>query len=191
MSIIAPRTKGSEIPPPTTPQETTAKLPMTDDGRPFRIATNTHYRKGTMWDLYRPPGTWGFLPRFNLNETWRVHEWDRDLDGRSAALPSPWAFYDRDPDDSENYHAAELQRKYGTQALTRVMHRCTPHIPYTAVAFSTPEGRFYVEDLNEDLWEFEGTYRSVDDFIENADWNKMHIIYEIDDASDAEYEEDG
>ncbi|KAJ7626404.1 hypothetical protein DFH06DRAFT_1228773 [Mycena polygramma] len=50
-----------------------------------------------------------------------------------------------------------------------------------------------LEDNDRGLWVFEGTYASAADFVENADWNKMHKMewhYFKDPTGDEEWEED-
>ncbi|KAJ6584311.1 hypothetical protein B0H19DRAFT_1227114, partial [Mycena capillaripes] len=79
MSLVAPRR--SDSPSIENDHPESVKLPMTDDGAPLRIAANLHQLncdcKRTMWDMYRPPGTWGFTPRYIYSEGKRVPgEWD-------------------------------------------------------------------------------------------------------------------
>ncbi|KAJ7860937.1 hypothetical protein B0H13DRAFT_2568671 [Mycena leptocephala] len=121
-------------------------------------------RKLTMWQMYRPPGTWRFAPRYIYKENSPVPEWDRSEDDQ---LPPPLC----------------------TKALTPVMFRCVPWLPEGQVAIFSSDGKYYLQDCDFKLWEFEGAYESAGDFIENADWNKMEQL-EDEDCRTYEWPED-
>jgi hypothetical protein len=117
-----------------------------------------------------------------------VPEWDRSDDDE---LPAPWAWFDaynvcEHPDE---WRLSELQRRFCTQALTPVMFRCVPWLPEGQVAVFSSDGKYYLQDCDFKLWEFEGAYESAGDFIENADWNKMEQL-EDEDCRTYEWPED-
>ncbi|KAJ7652121.1 hypothetical protein DFH06DRAFT_1206842 [Mycena polygramma] len=187
MSLVAPKPLES---PPTAGSShlesiKAPMLPMTDYGGPLRIAANTHVRKRTLWDTYRPPGTWGFAPRYTHNSDVKK-VWDRS---QHSVLPAPWAWFNPQNTPSQR-NVSELQRFWFTPALTPVMFRC-PELPGASnqMTVYSSHGKYYLEDedLGSRLWEFQGTYASVDDFIDNADWNKLDPMENEEDKEYYEY----
>ncbi|KAJ7430529.1 hypothetical protein B0H11DRAFT_928307 [Mycena galericulata] len=130
-----------------------------------------------------PAGTWRFLPRYLSSSVpgSGVFEWDRDEDDE---LPAPWVWYG----SWNDFDMLQLQERYHLPELTPVIFRCTPDMPVGEVAvFSSEDGTFYVQDHEPDLWQFEGTFTDDEDFVENADWNRLDPVAEFYYWEDPEY----
>ncbi|KAJ6498126.1 hypothetical protein C8R47DRAFT_320158 [Mycena vitilis] len=122
MSLVAPKPLES----PSTAESNHLEsiqppmLPMTDDGGPLRIAAKTHVRKRTMWDMYRPAGTWGFAPRY-IDDSDGKKVCDRS---EHSVLPAPWAWFSSQNAPSQEA-VSKLQHFWYTPPLTPVMFRCS------------------------------------------------------------------
>ncbi|KAJ6524455.1 hypothetical protein DFH09DRAFT_1418675 [Mycena vulgaris] len=138
-----------------------------------------------MWDMYRPLGTWGYEPRHAprrpgpaLPEATR--EWGNLL---PEELPEPWScdwamwpYTDSwsdlpDLDVVETFQQVLLQDMYGGPALTPAMY--VSHAGWWADCAVLFANSMYYLQADECMWKFDGTYASVADFVEHADWNKM------------------
>ncbi|KAJ7770596.1 hypothetical protein B0H16DRAFT_1715253 [Mycena metata] len=160
------------------------QLSMTDDGGPLQIPTPKHDLKRTRWDMYRPPGTWGFAPRSipNLSTDPPTFEWD--LDEFGSILPAPWALFD-DPDAPRTSSASVSSTGTGTStrntarlpttspSLKPVMFRFIDYRMPVVAVLSDAARRYYLCDEFDDLWEFEGRYASVEEFVREAGWDMM------------------
>ncbi|KAJ7770598.1 hypothetical protein B0H16DRAFT_1881586 [Mycena metata] len=163
---------------------------MTNDGGPLQIVTPKHYHKRTMWDMYGPPGTILFAPRYLYKERSSPREWDRS----EGPLPSPWVCFDapniyKTLRETMTALSVELERNFRTPPLSPAMFRCMPDCPWLnsvwdrPVVFSSAEGNYYLKDDECALWKFEGMYSSSEDFIHNADWNTMEWVESEDDRT--------
>ncbi|KAJ7770597.1 hypothetical protein B0H16DRAFT_1774578 [Mycena metata] len=181
MALVAPSEKESSTSTDDDEVEVTValggvKLPMTDDGGPLHIATPKHDLKRTMWDMYRPPGTWGFAPRFIVNTSTSppTLDWDQDED---SLVPSPWTMFDH-PDSALRtlefeWLFLDLPHQFYTRPLKPVMFRAFEDQGPHPVVLSDAEGKYYLYDELYHLWEFEGSYASHEDFVREADWDMM------------------
>ncbi|KAJ7272363.1 hypothetical protein C8J57DRAFT_1467814 [Mycena rebaudengoi] len=165
-------------------------LPLTESQNGLRLASIEPYRKRNLMATLSPKGTWGYLPRryercgLELLSDPRIATWPAIPDEQ---LPAPFTcdwtafspvdnWFDIGIDGSQ----IELRHRWGVPDLTPVMFMshsrfdCRYHLPTVLRA----EGKYYFwrwEDDPYDDWlrEFEGSYESVEDFIQNADWNKL------------------
>ncbi|KAJ7450354.1 hypothetical protein FB451DRAFT_1566587 [Mycena latifolia] len=171
------------------------KLPLTHSARGLRLAAAEPYGKHNLLAMTRPKGIWTFQPR----QPW-VREWSWGKGPAHAAswpaipdaqLPAPFtctwgAFHPTDNWYKLGFGEAfedtqeELRRCWGVPGLTPVMYLahirndCQHHIPVVLRAGATYYFWLYgSESIEPWLRKFEGTYECVEDFIKNADWNRL------------------
>ncbi|KAJ7040680.1 hypothetical protein C8F04DRAFT_1081734 [Mycena alexandri] len=189
------------------------KLPLTHSEKGLRLASAEPYRKRTLLDMTRPEGVWTFESRKEwLNRGWNYPapaSWPRIPD---KLLPEPFscAWHAFSPADDwyephskyEDWEAGPqlgLLRRWGVPDLAPVMFMAESHFDcmfYIPTILRTGETYYlwiWLEDpdvytISPILRKFEGTYASVEDFVENADWNKMYKI-ELDGDQES-YEEE-
>ncbi|KAJ7613751.1 hypothetical protein DFH06DRAFT_1484573 [Mycena polygramma] len=203
MTLVAPsKPKGEHIPPIFHQYAPFSALPLTTHGGKLRIAKND-WPKRTMWDLYRPPGTWGYEPRVDRISTRgsisrsvparAVKHWGNILD---AGLPEPWTCnwpdwdkteqWDGPPDYDFPFYKVDLERRFGIAGLEPVMFKQFPSIFVRTIL--SAGGRYYLQeaDIVGTLWRFDGVYETIEDFMQNGDWNRIH---EVEERECEEYEE--
>ncbi|KAJ6492805.1 hypothetical protein C8R47DRAFT_1319167 [Mycena vitilis] len=202
MMLVAPSKPGRESIPPIFHQFAPfSTLPLTMHGGKLRI-TKDNCQKRTMWDLYRPPGTWGYEPRVDRIST--RGSLSRSVPARAlkhwgnipdTKLPEPWTcnwpdwdrteYWDH-PSDHDFPCKANLERRFGIPGLEPVMFKQFPSLFLRTIL--SARGRFYLQEdeIVGTLWQFDGKYETIEDFMQNGDWNRMH---EVEERECEEYEE--
>ncbi|KAJ6554350.1 hypothetical protein B0H19DRAFT_1262723 [Mycena capillaripes] len=178
-------------------------LPITSHGGEIRIAKHKS-QKRTMWDLYRPPvSAWGYEPRFDrISRSFlssrvsakALRNWGNIPD---KDLPEPWTSnwldwdtaerWDGPPDYDFSYYKVDLERRFGIPALEPMMFKQSSSFYMRTILSSG--GRYYLQEDDRvgSLWEFGGTYVSIEDFLQNGDWN---MLKERDEIFSSDKEED-
>ncbi|KAJ7743844.1 hypothetical protein B0H16DRAFT_1560803 [Mycena metata] len=171
------------------------KLPLTHSERGLRLASAEPYRKRTLLDVTRPEGVWSFEPRkhwlnrHNDPAPAQTDSWPQIPDSQ---LPEPFscawhAFHPLEYQEWEADLQQELLHRWGVADLVPVMFLAesnfdtafyipivlrTGHTYYLWIWLEDPEAYVVAPTLRK----FEGTYTVVEDFVQNADWNRMHKL---------------
>ncbi|KAJ7743852.1 hypothetical protein B0H16DRAFT_1889833 [Mycena metata] len=192
------------------------QLPLTHSERGLRLASAEPYCKRTLVDVTKPKGVWMFesrkdwLTRRTLPAPAHSVTWPQIPDEQ---LPEPfscaWHAFPPTDDWYELYSSwedwqsgtqLELLRCWGVPDLTPVMfmaesqNDCQFYIPTVLRSGKTYYFWIWVEDppgWPPILGRFEGTYANVEDFVENADWNRMYQMEPGEDWANEEEEREG
>ncbi|KAJ6569232.1 hypothetical protein B0H19DRAFT_1373477 [Mycena capillaripes] len=150
-------------------------------------------RPRRFWDFHVPKTAWDYCPRMNFE--WKrtvARQHERDLAVRDwitipdARLPGPWKYNWSVWPYWTNEHPLEavLSRRYAldNEPLTPIMFNSFDYTCTTVFA-RAKTGTFYLYygpdeygRYEERLYAFFGGFSSVEDFIEEADWNQMENV---------------
>ncbi|KAF7367530.1 hypothetical protein MSAN_00816000 [Mycena sanguinolenta] len=187
--------RGKSFGDPIAPSPKLEPIPLTHSGEGLRRASDVPYSKCNLLAMTRPEGTWSFRPRASwIKEPWSSRDLPRPLPTiPDEHLPSPfscawlafrpaWYWY---PDlESPRYQPSyqeQLAYRWGVPDLEPIMFMAdhtgclnTLEAP-TVLRAGESYYLWLFEDDPTDPWlrKFEGTFKSVEDFMENADWNRL------------------
>ncbi|KAJ7455871.1 hypothetical protein FB451DRAFT_1184166 [Mycena latifolia] len=178
--------------------EAPKKLPLTHSGRGMRVAAAEPYGKRNLLGMTRPEGIWSFKPRQDWVNEWLEEEYIRKPAPHTAAwpaipdaqLPAPFTCAWHAFNPADNWYKTDyrgpsdtqegLYRYWGVPGLTPVIYmansryNCAFNCPTVLRAGDTYCWWLYEMDpVILRLCKFDGTYKNVEDFIENGDWNRM------------------
>ncbi|KAJ7450363.1 hypothetical protein FB451DRAFT_1527485 [Mycena latifolia] len=172
-------------------------LPLTHSESGLRLAAAQPYGKRNLLAMTRPKGTWSFEPRKWWGGRRRFSR--RDLPHstgwpslRDTQLPAPFTCAWHAWAPAEKWYSThehdwntqdELRRYWGVPGLVPVVYMATSEefcIPTVLRAGETYYFWLFQEERTRPwLRRFEGTYESAEDFIENADWNRLAPPMEV------------
>ncbi|KAJ7090984.1 hypothetical protein C8R44DRAFT_990589 [Mycena epipterygia] len=154
----------------------------------------------TLWDMCYPPGSYFYTPRGYYQDEYSLEagpSLDRALRDwpciPDSELPEPWSSkWEHFPFTEDWYETSEYTPRIGaarTLAVLfgRALKGVVPvmYIPLGDaqgdVVLCTPPGRYYLwwreaRDHKLVLQQFSGRYSSVQDFVRNADWNRLEPV---------------
>ncbi|KAJ7450341.1 hypothetical protein FB451DRAFT_721910 [Mycena latifolia] len=172
----------------------TQNLPLTHSEKGLRLTAAEPYGKRNLLAMTRPEATWSFQPRQDLLKgrstvtcnAPHIAAWPSIPD---TQLPAPFtcawhAFMPADDwystGDDLTDTQEELRRCWGVPGLMPVMYMA--HSPFDS-AYHCPTvlraGETYylwlyqMDPIEPWLRKFEGSFKSVEDFMQNADWNRL------------------
>ncbi|KAJ7134245.1 hypothetical protein C8R44DRAFT_869911 [Mycena epipterygia] len=158
-------------------------------GGGFRTAVDQPYQKRTLWDMAPSRGSWEYQPRFMAE---RGCDTDAEIDIAlrkwgsvpDEQLPEPWSCnWARWGHVGEWFEQPfdlgcekDLQERYGVAGLVPVMFISYGYDRGPMILSADDIYYLYNHSMDDWLMRFDGTYTSVQDFIENGDWNRMKIM---------------
>ncbi|KAJ6456185.1 hypothetical protein C8R45DRAFT_1035201 [Mycena sanguinolenta] len=179
---------------PIAPSPTLEPILLTHSEKGLRRASDVPYSKCNLLDLTRPEGTWPFRPRAGwIKESWSSGDLPLPLPIiPDEQLPSPfscawlafrpaWYWYPSDTPRNHPSYQEKLAYRWGVPDLEPVMFMGddTSYSNMLEAPTVLRAGESYYlwlfEDDPTDPWlrKFEGTYKNVEDFMQNADWNRL------------------